>query len=773
MAHHQQSNHNRTLAAQGLSSGNATHGAANQSTSGDDELAADVDEPPDRQIHFAKLVSPTPQSLNSEYGNIMSQHTQRGRKESLLTQALLSSPELTPVSDVEAPVLTSDGGMTSPARTTTPSPPLPALSHPGLTSLVSKEDKSIGNGHAAEAEHLAQTTYMDRSRETKVEEGLGRRRCISFACGRQEAQPKQIDSTPKPLNSAEVSSTNAAPPKRPCMLRFACPMRPSRTETLTSSIPAKSTDLDEPRSLPLGQGIVKQVPDSSPTKHASLTSASKISALGNDFTAIVATKSRKAQAFNRVDFQKFEATRFCEFAGPFNAEDEWTNELTAHRHKITINDTLRKENAIRRLAEEAEEEALEEEAEKSNGYDNGEELNDEDNAEQEEDDEEVSDGGNETDNEEGFADSEDESDCGSDYRFWTPGLTTAATSTDHIEHIRPISRRVGSDSSIDSVIDAKDPPRPRKEPHISRSHQMRPATPDLPDSTDFVIGTLDEDQPLEDAYMSCLERRRQSKRKLIPQDIDPSFPTSDPEADVEDYNEEADTTQVENKPEWVTGRPESSEDEHSNLFTKSTPSKKSANPPLPSPKTHHSPPPPKRSVMHRSPPPRRLFGQPTHRLRSPPPIHRKLASPPSSRRPSVSESPCNGHYGIDTPHLAQRPNLTHTTSLPRTPNPFWGQQRMSRFHGCDSPSSGTSPKTMNPMLVDNHSRGPIDIVQGLEAKRQRRRDKFWRLHCRNAGKDKERRCQPGKGAERMKELGLEMADRCKSHGQKAQLVLSV
>lgn len=75
-----------------------------------------------------------------------------------------------------------------------------------------------------------------------------------------------------------------------------------------------------------------------------------------------------------------------------------------------------------------------------------------------------------------------------------------------------------------------------------------------------------------------------------------------------------------------------------------------------------------------------------------------------------------------------------------------------------------------------HTRGPIDIVEGLEKKRQKRKEKFWRQHCRKAAKEEmERRRVPGKGAERMKELGLEVAERCRAYGvgQDVQLVLSV
>lgn len=766
MAHHQQSNHDRSLTAESMCTSNGLHSSANQSTSGDDESTSDDDEPP----QFSKLTTPIFQGSDPEpcyMAPMAPAQLQPSRKESLLTQALLTSPELTPLSDAEAPVLTSDGGLTSPARTTTPSPPPPVINHGGFASLISSDSTAPAKGATGDDVQLTEAASADRSQETKVEQGLGRRRCISFACGRQASTRKQNDLIESTRMNTGVSSKPVYPPRRPCMLRFVSPMKPPHTDLFKNENTGKSAD----ETMPPKAKSVASIPDVSLEERPKLSFTAKTSPVKDTFTVPVGTQHRKLKAFNRIDFQKSEATRFHEFAGPFNAEDEWINEQTAYRQKITINDTLRKENAIRKLAEEAEEETLEEEAGEEHGYDSGDELDDEpdDNGRLYKD--EASDGGNETDDEEGFADSDDESDLDSDYQFWTPGFITAATSPDHFEHTRLTAHRTASNSSIEFTNLAKNVSTElRWQPGTHRSPRMRPGTPELPDDAEFVIGTLDEDRPLEDAYMSCLEERRRARHKHVPQDIDPSFPTSEPDADNDD-NDDENATQIHDDPEWVVDRPESSGEEQLSSKKNGSPSTKALNSPMPSPQRMHSPP-RKRGTVHRSPPPRRLFGQSTHRLRSPPPMHRKLTSPPSSRRPSAGGSP-HEHYGINVPHLAQRPNLTHTTSLPRTPNPFWDQHRRSRFHGSDSPLVGTSPKRTGPAPMDSHSRGPIDIVQGLETKRQRRKDKFWRQHCRNAGKEKERRCQPGKGAERMRELGLEMADRCKGYGQKPQLVLSV
>jgi hypothetical protein len=74
--------------------------------------------------------------------------------------------------------------------------------------------------------------------------------------------------------------------------------------------------------------------------------------------------------------------------------------------------------------------------------------------------------------------------------------------------------------------------------------------------------------------------------------------------------------------------------------------------------------------------------------------------------------------------------------------------------------------------MEGHTRHAIDIVKGLEQKRQRRREKMLYKHCQKAAKEKARKPLPGKGAERMRELGLEMAGKGRAVF-KAQYVLSI
>jgi hypothetical protein len=97
--------------------------------------------------------------------------------------------------------------------------------------------------------------------------------------------------------------------------------------------------------------------------------------------------------------------------------------------------------------------------------------------------------------------------------------------------------------------------------------------------------------------------------------------------------------------------------------------------------------------------------------------------------------------------LAGRPGPYHTKSLPR-PAAFFTHQKVPK-----------SSKYHHNTSDDGHVRGAIDIVKGLEKKRQRRREKFHQKYVDRArrGQIPERKPMPGRGAERMKELGLLMA----------------
>ena len=197
-------------------------------TSNDDEVTAEADEPPDRKIKFSKIGSLDLAYSSTDLREALSPHS---RKASLLTQALLTSPDLTPMSDVDAPHLTSDGGLTSPARTTTPSPPLPAANYSGLPSLQGKNSITNNLDTSPGAMRPPQASHNTCGPETKVEETLGRKRGITFACGKTVSTPETSSLVAKPKEQlGSACRPNELPARRPCVLRFACPTKPTRTE---------------------------------------------------------------------------------------------------------------------------------------------------------------------------------------------------------------------------------------------------------------------------------------------------------------------------------------------------------------------------------------------------------------------------------------------------------------------------------------------------------------------------------------------------------------
>ena len=772
----------------------------------EDEAAVDVDEPPEHQLRFDRksLLSPNPTSPIDAYLKIPT--SPLPTKNSLLTQALhtTSQPSSTATSPMfpalRAPStasvysttsltstaeLTSDGDVTSPARSSSPSPPLPPSVHPGLLALTPKNLLSLKQEpHVAYPEPSKGTQKQTSNQCLNIEaQALApRKRCIMFAGDVAKDNTQIVKKQPV---QAETPKVEAA--KRPYMLKFICPSKPQKDKESLFTTNQKSTAHGK-----AGIPVKATSPLTPPMDQARPEVAHGTGAKSLLPEAAVSIKGKKYQP---------EGMRFHEFAGDFDQEEEWVRACPTTRQKLTINDTLRKELAIRKLGEEAEEEADEEDKadEEEEGGDEdsetgevSEELDDEDEDEkgegdnQDDEEKEDSDGGNESDDEEGFAASDNESELGSEYHFWTPGVTTAATSTDQLDHIRSRSQRRVSVSSIDSNVGPDTLPfsmrrySRRRNSSSKRSLKFRPGTPELPDSTDFVCGTLDEDRPMEAAYISCLEQRRRSKQPFIPQDVDPSFPSSDldeEDDDAEEMNMNSYGGTTDDEHLMFTGHIEETAKARGRRSSVAKPPHHRLHSPPPT-KRHRSPPPTKHRQAHRSPPPpkhrhhsppltisrgtrsppptamapRPLFNSPTRFHSSPPHLPR---SPPSSRHPSPSH-----HPAVPIPHLAQRPTLTHTKSLPRTPNPFYtnAQHHKHSHHALHSKHTNT--------------RGAIAIVQGLDMKRARRREKYYRQQqlCREKAwrehKGKGDRCAPGIGVQRMRTLGLEVQERCRGYGIK-------
>ncbi|KAF5657561.1 hypothetical protein FHETE_10367 [Fusarium heterosporum] len=618
-------------------------------------------------------------------------HSQRRR-------SLVSNVSIASTAD-----LTSDTGFTSPSRPNTPSPPLHDM---GMLRL--HDDR------VHEPTQVSLLGAAARLQQCKAEEP--RKRSIQFACGGKPA-PKEQPPRSQPV--AKAPSAQEAP-RKPC-IKFACPARPASTQNTPPQHMHSSANRK----------------DTTP-KAQSPSTPKRVTALA--FAAARQTTPRRHSMsrprFLRADSSDLatDSSQFHEFASGIAREADWIRrDSNAVATKLTINDTLIKENNIRRLATEAEQEALEEELEEDEDADVDEDGDDDDDDEDDEDDEldveldededeedDDSDGYH-TDEETGFADS-DEDDDDDDMRLWTPG----AKSVVHIgsgatQMRRPSVHEMQSDSSIATVNSQR---------ASRRSKRVRYAeeAPDLPDSTDFVCGTLDEDRPLEEAYLSCLAARRNEKLRVIPQDIDPSFPASEPEEenDGEIFNPVHHDSDTE---EFFQGKMEDLHHERDRprrrRKSEHASPKRFRSPP---PKRHHSPPPKARA---RSPKP--LFErQSPRRAKSPAPMRKPITTPLGSPR-----------CGQVNFNLAGRPGLTHTKSLPRGGAMCHQRKTRQRFN-IDS---------------DTHLRGAIDIVKGLESKRQRRKEKFHQKYCNRArrGQIPERKPVPGRGTERMRELGLLMA----------------
>ena len=727
----------------------------------EDELTAEgVDEPPDDTLSPL----PTFDHFTHQHTYHKSSRPSHDHRESLLTRAIRSSshtPEYFPTSPTYTSArglsttsshstastaeLTSDDHSTPPQSTT----PSPRLSVVGLLPTgLDEKSLQLPLVTITSSESQSSATPDISPNEAAIEKTLGRKRCIMFACGAQKAAMKTEPEPPKPAEPVEK-------PKRKCMLTFACPLRTDKKDSLVSEI------------LESRSGN-----DSQARKQSAATTMSESAQTTKAITPPSQTQNLEAKLDHQISPHGFH-----EFGNAVDEPDAWVDKPIDHERRLTLTDCLRKENAIRQLGEEAEEEAEAEDADDNDNEDADRDVNEEDDFAPSD---EGADDGNESDDEEGFADSDDESNADSEDRFWAPSTTTAQTSMTNISMLRSRSRQRSPASSLESSshlsrLATNDSVNRARRHRAFKAPKMRPGTPELPDSTDFVCGTLDEDRPLEAAYIACREQKKRDKHILIPQDIDPSFPTSDPDDNDDNdddvagtYEDEVELSGLENTHTWrgrttLNGSPALSPKHRS-----PTPQAHLANPDAAKRKTLRSPPPTARYGRCRSPPPpRRLFGHSPTRLHSPPPVRSPRGSPTGQGLP----------LGITINRLAQRPPIGRRSSLPLTPNPFFRNYQLQLKESSNTASGAVTPgceaENIKPEM---HVRGPVDIVIGLEKKRQKRKEKFWRQHCRKAAKEAaERKHVPGKGAERMKELGLECAERARQYGlqQPEQLVISL
>ncbi|KAK0938433.1 hypothetical protein LTR29_009959 [Friedmanniomyces endolithicus] len=774
-----------------------------------EETIAEVDEEPDERNEW------TPAKLHDTYTKTRPTQPLFNRRESLLTRQLHSENEHSDEDHVHQPPrtlstqstwsnpsiastaeLTSDDGRSMPSPAVTP-PLLPTQAYNAMIVQEKLLDKTV-----AIVGQEGLVAHGETGTEKSVEAQLGRKRCIMFACrGKDEVTAiKPLPTSPPIVAQPAVES----PPKRKCAIKFACPMRSGSKVAIAETAPAKRPVSPPPpprrsSGLQLDLASKPHRGSDSTVTHASPTSVRKslhvISSVPTSIETNAPRPTTVRKKSNDSAASGTEAMRFHEFASSEDEPEEWIKEASCHRTRLTIDDTLKKEIDIRKVCKEVDEEVLEEEDDDEeadvDAVDGADVLDDdeddevnEENQDEDEEDDDSSDAGFHSDDEHGFAASDSEGES-SDYEWWRPGGSTAATSTEHFDRL---SLQTKSDDKVlaallNSVSSGQLSPRSLKRPMYRRrrNHARSLAIPienpmdndELPDSTDFVCGTLDEDRPLEQAYLNRIKELEAARHKARPQDIDPTFPTSDPEMDEEDDEDLEDPEESEQEENMMHG---SMDEVHEGSTLRRRPSlhhrttnrmHRSPPPPArhPSPAPakrhtkHHSPPQLIKRVSARSPPPRKLFGQSPRRGKSPAPHHR-MTSPPNSPISSPSAATA---FSKTSKTLAERPQLTHTASLPR--GGFLlsrlGQDRVDDDEGSDTaPANNEAPK-----------RGAIDIVKGLEKKRLRRREKMHQKMCAKAAAkgEKTHKVKPGKGCERMREVGLQLQE---YHG-KAQHIISL
>ncbi|KAK6355260.1 hypothetical protein TWF696_004375 [Orbilia brochopaga] len=550
--------------------------------------------------------------------------------------------------------LTSDAGDSSSSELSSPSPraaaPMFAL------PLVDNHVVAI-KGHSDDELHKQQTD------PNAVVAALGRKRCITFACPAAPPPPKVETKVEQPVLKLEQPT----PVRRQTTLKFACNVKDE------NKAPKK--------------------PHSPPPKH-SLSRAVHLAAGSHhrrDSSATVVDEKTSAKAIPLVSSVSSVASipRFYEFASSVDdSVHSWMNAPQFPSRLLKVDCLLEKEKEIQKLSEGVDEDEDQQEDD-NDDHDNLEPEDDDsedDGYKEDEEDDEYewwsdSDEGNRTDDEDGFAESDDEDE---DFEH------KIGTAIPDRQADRPTCCRNTSDSSFASGHHTRKPGLCsfQRERRVS----IRPRTPELPDSTDFVPGTLDEDKVLEDYYLSCMEERKSMNKVVRPQDIDPSFPTDD-----EDDNDEED--EEDERPRGGRRRGSIA----------------------------------RQSSASRSPPSN------ARRLRSPPPIPRRgsRGMSPNKRRPSFTarSPPPPGRVGrLRLEFDNNRSSLARSTSLPRH-----GLRRKV----CMTTSTSPKPSKAIPL----RQRGALDIVKGLERKRMRRREHIY-------GRPREYRAEAGEGVERMREIGM-------------------
>ncbi|RVD87724.1 uncharacterized protein DFL_001937 [Arthrobotrys flagrans] len=635
--------------------------ASHQASAPDEEVAAEADEPSDScncNLSTGRL-----QFQENMYKKQTVNPSRSHKVDSLLTRAIISDSE--PHSVDNASSIYSRVAFGVPRRGMSTTSTISSASMADLTSDAGDDSSSseLSSPSPRNAQMfvlpirdtVAIKTHSDdelhkstvQADPNEVTVALGRKRCITFACP-TPASHQNSDSKPRIIEEPT--------PIRRTTLKFACNVKDECKAPKRAGSPP-------PPSKFVHRSPVLDATHLHPNAHRRRDSGATV--VDERQKAIPCKASPLVSSVSSAN----SIPRFYEFASSVDESvQSWMNAPQFPPRLLKVDCLLEKEKQIRKLSEEVEEDE---------DNDDDDDVEDNDNLEFEDDDEE----------DDGYKEDEEDDEDDDEYEIWSDsddngnrsdGDGDVAGSDDEEDAFvprpgtaipdrkvdRPSCCRNSSDSSLASVHDRKSGLCSfQRERHI-HARPIRPSTPELPDSTDFVPGTFDEDKVLEDFYLSCMEDRKSMNKVIRPQDIDPSFPEGGD--DEEEEEEEAER---------------------------------------PARRRRGS------NVSVRSPTPNR-------RLRSPPPMSRRgsRAMSPGKRRPSFTarSPPPQGRTGrLRFDLQANRASLARSTSLPR-------HGLCSRRKHC---LSSTSPKPSK--AIPFRKRCALDIVKGLESKRMRRRENVY------------------------------------------------
>ncbi|RPA78698.1 hypothetical protein BJ508DRAFT_329016 [Ascobolus immersus RN42] len=664
----------------------------------DEELPAEGDEPPEQHSghsdsdfakHTIKQTKP-PQSLLTR-GLVESQNPAPKRTSRLTFGTCSTSSYLSAASTAD---LTDDAGSTDVSRTS--SPVFPTLILPNIDTFPGL----IKSGRQSSVDSQGTgIQIIDNSTDDSMD-SFQRRRRITFASD-VKSPARQPFARCRPLSPAPQRRTSrpvSPAPLRRAGIKFALDEKPQHRTEFSPSTPRPSS----PRKPSIRFACPNS--DTATKKELDIPSAHKRSDSQSTITA-VSPAIRFIATSQSIPEKKAECKlkKFYEFASSCSEDESWMDLTMEKKGLMKVDDIMKKERDIQKLSRECSDEFDDEEQEEDDddevdededGEDDNDSEEDEDEDDDDEDDDEDEFSGNETDNEDGFA-----SDSDGDNNSFFGSFAPPTTFFNNIGHV--FKRRLSNDSDASGIA-------PEAMPVFAKTasaSDMEQA--DLPDSTDFVCGTLDEDRPLEEAFKNKLEEAKKAEQGIYY--IDPDFPASD--NDDED-NDDDDEDEDEDDERLPAGR----------MSRSNSPAQRGRTIEFAAARRFHSPPP-------------KAAGRVSRHISPPPPVRRNsrhLSPPPKPVRRN------SRHLSPPPPKRRNSHDIHKTKSLPRT-----SSMHKAKKAGNKTNSAASSLRTEAVAIV--RPRGAMDIVEGMRRRKERRKACLQR---------KEDGVAPGEGVEKMRQLGL-------------------